>query len=67
MTDRCFPFAAWRNTPLRIGRAFPHGWQSASFPKESGAKSAAAVNGAASAKKKRLCTDCDFYGRINKR
>ena len=26
----------------------------------------AAVNGAASAKKKRLCTDCDFYGRINK-
>ena len=35
--------------------------------KESGAKSAAAVNGAASAKKKRLCTDCDFYGRINKR
>ena len=31
------------------------------------AKSAAAVNGAASAKKKRLCTVCDFYGRINKR
>ena len=59
--------AAWRNTPLRIGRAFPHGWQSASFPKESGAKSAAAVSGAASAKKKRLCTVCDFYGRINKR
>lgn len=50
-----------------VGRAFPHGWQSASFPKESGAKSAAGVNGAASAKKKRLCTDCDFYGRINKR
>ena len=41
--------------------------QSASFPKESGAKSAAGVNGAASAKKKRLCTVCDFYGRINKR
>ena len=37
------------------------------FPKEGGAKSAAAVNGAASAKKKRLCTVCDFYGRINKR
>ena len=67
MTGRCFPFAAWRNIPFRIGRAFPHGWQSVSFPKGSGETSAAAVNGAASAKKKRLCTACDFYGRINKR
>ena len=49
----------WREFAARVQNIF--------FPKEGGAKSAAAVNGAASAKKKRLCTVCDFYGRINKR
>ena len=49
----------WREFAARVQNIF--------FPKEGGAKSAAAVNGVASAKKKRLCTVCDFYGRINKR
>ena len=49
----------WREFAARVQNIF--------FPKGSGETSAAAVNGAASAKKKRLCTVCDFYGRINKR
>ena len=67
MTKRCLPYAAWGNTASCPGENFRHAWQNIFFPMESGAKSAVAVNGAASAKKKRLCTVCDFYGRINKR